>query len=187
MSDRAADPDQESEQPGRGRGAKHGHRLLKVAALGGAVALLLNEDVRGHLLDALFGAEEEFDYSSMTEPPTPATPPDGSSPTEPWVRPVAHAAPPDVAAPAKPDANGEAPNALVADAASPRSESAARGTASISPSPAAWRAAAAEDEPDRARPAKQTLAGDGDSATGPPGLPADWWSPSAGSTDPLDG
>jgi hypothetical protein len=48
-------------------------RLLLVAILGGAVALAVSEPLRNRLLDALFGAEEEFDYTSNTAPtPAPA-------------------------------------------------------------------------------------------------------------------
>jgi hypothetical protein len=39
-------------------------RLLLVAVIGAALALALSEDLRGKLLDALFGKEEEFDYGS---------------------------------------------------------------------------------------------------------------------------
>jgi hypothetical protein len=46
-------------------------RILLVAILGGAVALAVNENLRGKLLDALFGAEEEFDYTSNTAPTAP--------------------------------------------------------------------------------------------------------------------
>jgi hypothetical protein len=52
-------------------------RILLVAILGGAVALAVNENLRGKLLDALFGAEEEFDYTSNTAPAAP--PPETSS------------------------------------------------------------------------------------------------------------
>jgi hypothetical protein len=50
-------------------------RLLVVAIVGGALALALSEDLRSKLLDTLFGAEEEFDYSSTTAPATPAPEP----------------------------------------------------------------------------------------------------------------
>ncbi|HEV7807087.1 MAG TPA: hypothetical protein VGO80_14790 [Solirubrobacteraceae bacterium] len=49
-------------------------KLLLVAIIGGAVALAASESLRNKVLDALFGAEEEFDYSSNT---TPADPPPG--------------------------------------------------------------------------------------------------------------
>ena len=43
-------------------------RLLLVAIIGSAVALAASEGLRNKVLDALFGAEEEFDYSSNTAP-----------------------------------------------------------------------------------------------------------------------
>jgi hypothetical protein len=43
-------------------------RLLLVSVIGGAVALAASEGLRNKVLDALFGAEEEFDYSSNTTP-----------------------------------------------------------------------------------------------------------------------
>jgi hypothetical protein len=137
----SADPETESDQPARP--ARRSHRLLKVAALGGAVVLLLNEDLRNHLLDALFGAEEEFDYSSVTEPPGEETPPDEAS--EPWVRAADFEAP---TAPASESAVDATENATAdGDAAddAPWTEGVGR-PVSISPSPAAWRAAAEESE-----------------------------------------
>jgi hypothetical protein len=48
-------------------------RLLLVGIVGGAAALALSEGLRKKVLDALFGAEEEFEYTSTTSsPPTPA-------------------------------------------------------------------------------------------------------------------
>ena len=47
-------------------------KLLIVALLGGAVAVAVSESLRGKVLDALFGAEEEFDYTSTTAPAAPA-------------------------------------------------------------------------------------------------------------------
>lgn len=53
------------------RRRRRGRMLLLV--VGGAVlALVLSEDLRSKLLDMLFGAEEEFDYTSTTTPATPA-------------------------------------------------------------------------------------------------------------------
>lgn len=43
-------------------------RVLLLAIVGGAVAIAVNEGLRNKLLDALFGAEEEFDYTSNTAP-----------------------------------------------------------------------------------------------------------------------
>jgi hypothetical protein len=41
-------------------------RLLLIALIGGAVALAVSEGARKAVLDALFGAEEEFEYTSTT-------------------------------------------------------------------------------------------------------------------------
>jgi hypothetical protein len=43
-------------------------KLLLVTIVGGAVALAVSEDLRKKVLDALFGAEEEFEYTSTTSP-----------------------------------------------------------------------------------------------------------------------
>ena len=47
-------------------------KLLVLGIVGGAVALVVSEGLRKKVLDALFGAEEEFEYTSTTSPPTPA-------------------------------------------------------------------------------------------------------------------
>jgi hypothetical protein len=41
-------------------------RLVLLSVVGGAVALALSEGLRKKVLDALFGAEEEFEYTSTT-------------------------------------------------------------------------------------------------------------------------
>ena len=41
-------------------------RLLLLALVGATVALILSEGARKTVLDALFGAEEEFEYTSTT-------------------------------------------------------------------------------------------------------------------------
>ena len=43
-------------------------KLLFVGAVGAGVAIALNEDLRKTVLDRLFGAEEEFEYTSQTTP-----------------------------------------------------------------------------------------------------------------------
>jgi adenylosuccinate synthase len=48
-------------------------RLLLVGLVGGGLALALSEDLRKKVLDALFGAEEEFEYTSSTTPDSSAT------------------------------------------------------------------------------------------------------------------
>jgi len=47
-------------------------RKLLLLGIAGVLALALSEDLRGKLLDLLFGAEEEFEYSSTTAPVEPA-------------------------------------------------------------------------------------------------------------------
>ena len=47
-------------------------RTLLLVLVGGALAIALNEGLRSKVLDLLFGAEEEFDYSSTTAPSEPA-------------------------------------------------------------------------------------------------------------------
>jgi hypothetical protein len=41
-------------------------KLLLLAVIGGAIALVVSEGARKAVLDALFGAEEEFEYTSTT-------------------------------------------------------------------------------------------------------------------------
>ena len=43
-------------------------KLIVVGIVGAGLALALSEDLRKKLLDALFGAEEEFEYTSTTAP-----------------------------------------------------------------------------------------------------------------------
>jgi hypothetical protein len=47
-------------------------RLVMLSIVGGVIALAVSEDLRNKVLDMLFGAEEEFDYTSTTTPSTPA-------------------------------------------------------------------------------------------------------------------
>jgi hypothetical protein len=49
-------------------------KLLVVGIIGAGLAIALSEDLRNKVLDALFGSEEEFDYSSTTTPPPPPAP-----------------------------------------------------------------------------------------------------------------
>lgn len=44
-------------------------KLLLVAIIGALIALALSEDLRKKVLDQLFGAEEEFEYTSATTAP----------------------------------------------------------------------------------------------------------------------
>lgn len=57
-------------------GKKKRHPLRKVIALaviGGIVAIVVSEDARKAVLDTLFGAEEEFEYTSTTSAPSTST------------------------------------------------------------------------------------------------------------------
>ena len=47
-------------------------RSLLLLAIAGGLALVLSESLRSKVLDLMFGAEEEFDYSSTTTPVEPA-------------------------------------------------------------------------------------------------------------------
>jgi len=47
-------------------------RSLLLLAAGSVLAIALSEGLRSKVLDLLFGAEEEFDYSPTTAPETPA-------------------------------------------------------------------------------------------------------------------
>jgi hypothetical protein len=207
---RGADEERESDEPaGRQQSKRGGHRLLKLAALGGAVALLVREDVRNQLLDLLFGAEEEFDYSSLTEPSEAAP---GHSPSEPWVRqsdpvpepqtppeyqfetpsehqaeaPTEHQPPPENQTETPPDYQAEAPPDYEPGSSSTVGEPprAVRITTSIAPGPEAWRAAEREHEQ---APVPTSEPADPDQGTGePPALPPRWWAPSSPGDEPAD-
>ena len=55
----------------RGKRRRRG-RVLLVGLVGAGLALALSEGLRKKVLDALFGAEEEFEYTATT-PPEPAS------------------------------------------------------------------------------------------------------------------
>jgi hypothetical protein len=59
------------EPPKRRRNGGMGRSLL-LLAVAGVLAVALSEGLRSKVLDLLFGAEEEFDYSSTTAPAQPA-------------------------------------------------------------------------------------------------------------------
>ena len=63
--DASADAGPAEESAGGGLG-----RLLLLLMLAAIVALVVSKDARSKALDMLFGAEEEFDYSSTTMPVT---------------------------------------------------------------------------------------------------------------------
>ena len=54
-------------------------KLVLLALIGAVAAVALSEGLRGKVLDALFGAEEEFDYTSNTAP---AAPPPEAAPAK---------------------------------------------------------------------------------------------------------
>ena len=56
-------------------------KLIAVTFVGAVAAVALSEGLRSKLLDVLFGAEEEFDYSSTTSPATPPPAPDATTAT----------------------------------------------------------------------------------------------------------
>src|SRR6266536_4610127 len=49
-------------------------RMLLVGVVGAGVALAVSEGLRKKVLDALFGAEEEFEYTSTTSAPASSSP-----------------------------------------------------------------------------------------------------------------
>jgi hypothetical protein len=59
----AADSLRGGKRKKRGKG-----RLLLIALIGGGIALAASEGLRKKVLDALFGAEEEFEYTASTTP-----------------------------------------------------------------------------------------------------------------------
>jgi hypothetical protein len=63
---------EKTEKSGGGLG-----KLLLVAFVAAVLAIVLSEDIRKTLLDKLFGAEEEFEYTSTTTPTAPPATPTG--------------------------------------------------------------------------------------------------------------
>ena len=53
---------------GKRRRRHRGRKLLGLMILGGIAALILSEGMRKAVLDRVFGAEEEFEYTSSTAP-----------------------------------------------------------------------------------------------------------------------
>ena len=60
------------EAPKKARRKGGAGRSLLLLAVAGALAIAFSESLRSKVLDMLFGAEEEFDYSSTTTPAEPA-------------------------------------------------------------------------------------------------------------------
>jgi hypothetical protein len=68
----AAESLREASDQLRGKRERHTFRnLLLIAIIGAVLAIVVSEDIRKAVLDRLFGAEEEFEYTSTTTP-TPA-------------------------------------------------------------------------------------------------------------------
>jgi hypothetical protein len=65
------------EAPKRKRKGGFG-KLILLGLVGAGLALAVSEDLRKKVLDALFGAEEEFEYTSTTAPASTRTPPSTS-------------------------------------------------------------------------------------------------------------
>jgi hypothetical protein len=65
---------------GKKRKSRKG-RLLLVGIVGAGLALAFSEGLRKKALDALFGAEEEFEYTASTTPETSSSPPPVGSTT----------------------------------------------------------------------------------------------------------
>ncbi len=63
----------------KGRRRRKGGLLLLVL-IGAGAAVALSEDLRKRALDLVFGAEEEFEYTSTTTPPASTPPASPSSP-----------------------------------------------------------------------------------------------------------
>ena len=62
------------EPPKSARRRRRRGRTLMLVIVAGVLAVALSQDLRTKVLDLLFGAEEEFDYSSSTAPAEPAPP-----------------------------------------------------------------------------------------------------------------
>jgi hypothetical protein len=63
----AAESLREASDQLRGKRESHTFRnLLLLTIVGGVLAMVLSEDLRKTVLDRLFGAEEEFEYTSTT-------------------------------------------------------------------------------------------------------------------------
>jgi hypothetical protein len=65
-------PKRAKKQRKRGRGLR---KLVLLGGLGGGAALAASEELRGKVLDLLFGAEEEFEYTPPTDAAPAASPP----------------------------------------------------------------------------------------------------------------
>jgi hypothetical protein len=66
------------EGPTKPKKKRRGRKLL-LLMVGAGLALALSEGLRNKVLDLLFGAEEEFDYTSTTAPASPPPTPAGAA------------------------------------------------------------------------------------------------------------
>jgi hypothetical protein len=64
----AADALRDASDALRSKRSRTWPKLLFIALVGAGLALALSEEVRKAVLDRLFGAEEEFEYTSTTSP-----------------------------------------------------------------------------------------------------------------------
>ena len=67
------------EAPQKKKGGLSFGRVLLLGAVGAGAALAVSEGLRKKVLDTLFGAEEEFEYTSSTAASAPTTPPTTAS------------------------------------------------------------------------------------------------------------
>jgi len=67
------------EAPRKRSGGGGFKRLILLGIVGTGVALAVSEGLRKKVLDALFGAEEEFEYTSTTSSPSTTSPPAGTA------------------------------------------------------------------------------------------------------------
>jgi hypothetical protein len=74
--------DQPEKQEKRKRKKKRCRKLVFLLVTGGAGALILSEDLRNKALDALFGSEEQFQYTPPASSPETSPSPDAGESTE---------------------------------------------------------------------------------------------------------
>ena len=70
----------EAPQKQKKRGRRRFGRVIVIAGIGSGAALVASEGLRSKVLDVLFGAEEEFEYTPPATTPPASTPPTQSAP-----------------------------------------------------------------------------------------------------------
>jgi hypothetical protein len=65
--------DSDESKPKKGKRLRRVRRLLGLSVIGGGAAIAFSESVRSKVLDKLFGAEEEFQYSPPADAVSTAT------------------------------------------------------------------------------------------------------------------